>query len=146
MRLERVYLNGEVLYREIPEENEADSTNEEKRNSPSFAERARTKAGAVIASARTITKRLEDGAHALGTRIYEGAHALLPHIKKTEGDEWETTIRLLPHLDAEGRHRVYLGLREDKRRLDKVQLGALLPYLCKEDFDSLCSVYREEKE
>ena len=55
-------------------------------------------------------------------------------------------MRLLPHLDAEGRHAIYQSLSADRTRLDGLPLGEVLPYLEKEDFEALCRLYRGEKE
>ena len=145
MRLEKIYLNGEVLYREIPEQEEKETpASTAPSETLSFFKRALSGISGAFTGAIALGKRIEAGSCALGKRLGEKLRGILTHDKKLEIHDDGDLIRLLPHLDVEGRHEVYLKLRAAPNRLDAAQLGALLPYLSSEDFEALCEYYREK--
>ena len=146
MRLEKVYVNGEAYYREIPEEEtEKTEVQSQAHEAPSFYKKTKANVSTAVARARAFGKRVCDGADALGKKISDGVRAVLHGARKgCEGEEISELMRLLPHMDAEGRHEVYLALSQSRERLDRARLGDLLPYLAPEDFEALCRIYREE--
>lgn len=147
MRLEKVFINGEVLYREIPEEDTEQKTSGEQRAKKASArEHAREHTHAALARARELGKKIRESADTITRRISEGVLSLLPSEKKGEKSDYRDMMRLLPHLDAEGRHAIYQSLSADRTGLDGLPLGEVLPYLEKEDFEALCRLYRGEKE
>ena len=145
MRLEKVIVNGEVLYRQIPEGNEqASEASTEHADAPTCMQRIKQSADAARTAAHTLCKHLEQGTLALGKKVFKGISSVFSNVKKEKTSGEGELIRLLPHLDREGRHDVYLKLRANPKRLDEAQLSALLPYLSKEDFDNLCAYDREK--
>ena len=145
MRLEKVMVNGEVLYRQIPEENEqACETGTEPTKERTNKQSVKGGVDAARSAVQALGRLLDQGAQALGKKVFKGISSVFSNVKKEKTIGDRELIRLLPHLDREGRHDVYLKLRANPKRLDEAQLSALLPYLSKEDFDDLCAHYREK--
>ena len=145
MRLEKVYLNGEAYYREIPEEECSTAPRAKREDSPSLYEKVKARTEGAIQSARSTLNKVTHSLEGVGKRVTGGVRAFISSTKKrAKADDVGELMHLFAHLDATGRHELYLALCADKKRLDTAQLGALLPYLDDADFDALCRLYRKE--
>ena len=146
MKLEKVIIDGQVYYREVVEESKTEAFTEqgpdlgeragrEQERSSAHSEEWFKKVGKGI---RDIGDHIVTGVDNLSKKIQTGAERLFSRDKSTDENSTEAKLlKLLPYMDEDGRHDIFLELMENPESLKNVDLGAILPFFTKEDCDAL---------
>ena len=131
MRFEKITIDGQTYYRELPDEK---STKREETKT-----KGREALGKIWQTICDIAKK--------GMCLINVAHRAFSLVGKKEcgscemdppsQHENDALFPLLPHMDEEGRHKVYLWLMESPEHLGGSSLSAMLSYFSAEERDAL---------
>ena len=130
MRFEKITIDGQTYYKEIPDEE------------PATKEEPHAKCGEALGKVWQVLCTIAKKSVCLLDTVWRvlalvGKKNAPTREEARSAPAPEELLSLLPNMDAEGRHRVYLWLLEAPERLANCELATLLPLFCAEERDAL---------